>query len=328
MATSHKYKQSFTKWSYGSELELVDWPRRESLPKGMAVDDGNYTSVNTNGVAVDGKGKSYHLGGEILTAPSEDPNGPAEQFDIIKARWPEATHNYRTGLNVHVRVPGLRDNLKKLKQLQTFVHRVMPELLPVIDPIPLPSVFASSKELLCHRVRRKDHYTLLSKDRLALQMKARVPQEFFEAEALHEATGKVHWAIYPRTCVNLRQMLQTDTIEFRHFFMPDTAEGLLNTTLWCKLFLKAAFDGGDISAKELLTSFDFFSEENVAAWPKGLPYDPWLDEGFFYTSPHHQPADKVQANIKEWLARKKDQNVRSNESKEQAVSGRGTRAHR
>ena len=305
MATSHKYTQTSKVWTYGSELELVDWPRNEPLPKGMAVDDGNYTSVNSNGVAVDGKGKLYHLGGEILTAPSEDIIGPAEQLTWIHNRWPETTFNYRTGLNVHVRVPGLRDDLKKLKQLQAFVHRVMPGLLPVIDPIITPTqqsypskeAFAGAKRN--HSTRKKDHYSLLPPWRLELQMKARTPKEFFEAEALHLATGKVHWAIVARACVNLRQMLQTDTIEFRHFFMPDTAEELLNTTFWCKTFLEAAFDGGAISAKELLTDFGF----ECRAWPKCLPYDPWLDEGFYYTSRHYHPPVTVLSHIDEWLAK-------------------------
>jgi hypothetical protein len=283
--------------TYGSELEMIDWPRLDPLPFGMAIDDGNYTSVNSNGVAVDGKGKSYHLGGEILTRPSLEPSGPSDQMVLIKKRWPEATHNYRTGLNVNVRVPGLREDLKRLKRLQAFVHQVMPELLPVIDPIPVPSLHASKGERLCHRVRKKDHHTLVPKSRLALQMQAASSKEFFEAEVKHEKTGKLLWALTPRPCVNLRQMLQTDTVEFRHFFMPDSPEELLNSVLWCKLFLEASFDGSSLSAKDLLREFDFKSR----AWPKPLPYDPWLDEGFFYTSPHHNPADVVKDHIEEWL---------------------------
>jgi hypothetical protein len=271
----------------------------------MAVDDGNYTSVNSNGVAVDGKGKTYHLGGEILTAPSEDVNGPAEQFDWIKKRWPEAKSNYRTGLNVHVRVPGLQEDLRKLQRLQVFIHRVMPELLPVIDPILVPTreeypekaAFAGA--MRNYRTRRKDHYTLLSERRLEMQAWARTPTEFFEAEAIHEPTRQVYWALAPRTCVNLRQMLQTDTIEFRHFFMPASAEELLNATAWCKFFLEVAFDGSKIEAQELLDDF------GDRVLPICLPYDPWLDKGFYYTSPHYHDASMVALHIKDWLEQHK-----------------------
>lgn len=304
MATKHKYNYTSSQVSFGAELELIDWPRNESLPSGMAIDEANWTSVNSNGVAVDGPGKLYHLGGEILTAPSEDPNGPSEQLVWIMNRWPETTFNYRTGLNVHVRVPGLRDDLKKLKQLQTFINRVMPELLPIIDPIPVSIVNCKTKEALkgaqrTYKVRKKDHHSLVAQWRFDLQMKARTPTEFFEAEAIHEATGKVHWAIVPRACVNLRQMLQTDTVEFRHFFMPATAEELLNTTLWCKMFMEVAFDGGTLSAQDLLKRFGF----EKRAWPQCLPYDPWLDEGFHFTTRHYHKPEVVLANIKKWLTR-------------------------
>ncbi len=325
MATSHRYTNAeATRWTYGAELELVDWPRRELLPPGMAVDDGNYTSVNNNGVAVDGKGRTYHLGGELLTAPSVSEQGPAEQLDQIKTRWPEATHNYRTGLNVHVRVPGLRDDLVALKRLQSFVHQVMPELLPLIDPIPPLSALPSRGEKQCYRTRLKDHHTLLSPNRLTLQLAARTPKEFFEAEAIHVETGRIHWALHARTCVNLRQMLQTDTVEFRHWFMPDSAEDLLNATVWCRTFLEAAFAGG-VSAQDLLIECKFDSR----GWPRGLPYDPWLDEGFYYTSPHHHPAETVKKNIEEWLTRPKrgTPDAQHDEPAEQALPDPGAGTH-
>jgi hypothetical protein len=273
----------------------------------MAIDEGNYTSVNSNGVAVDGKGKTYHLGGEILTIPSEDINGPSEQMQLLQERWPEMTHNYRTGLNTHVRVPGLRDDLKKLKQLQKFAHRVLPEILPIIDSILVPEkhrYFGDDYKgaLKNYNIRKRDHWTFLSPDRLALQMKARTPKEFFEAEVIDEATGKLHWAIRPRTAVNLRQMLQTDSIEFRHWFMPYTPEELLDTMRWSKFFLEAAFDGSAISGLDLLAEFKLKS----GRWPPCLPYDAWLDEGFFYTSPHTNPPEEVPGRIKAWLALNKD----------------------
>lgn len=304
MATSHKYEQTSTKWTFGAELELVDWPRNDPLPEGMAVDDGNYTSVNSNGVAVDGKGKSYHLGGEILTAPSEEITGPADQFNEIKHRWPQACHNYRTGLNVHVRIPGLRDDLQWLKQIQMFTHRLMPTLLPIIDPIPDPPP-DSKGGARNFRTRKKDHYTLLSKERLELQMKARTPKEFFEAEVVDTKTGIMHWSIRPRTCVNLRQILQTDTIEFRHFFMPDDARQLYNTTIWCNRFLEAALGQGygqDVTAEAFLREVKF----EKRTWPKGLPYDPWLDEGFYYTSPQFNDRADVPRRIEEWLEKNKN----------------------
>jgi hypothetical protein len=240
---------------------------------------------------------------------------------MIKQRWPEATHNYRTGLNVHVRVPGLSSDLKKLKQLQAFVHRVMPELLPIIDPIPEPARFPTSGEKKCHKTRLKDHHMLLNPERLELQLAARTITEFFEAEAVHLETGRIHWALHARTCVNLRQMLQTDTIEFRHFFMPNNAVELLNATLWCRMFLEAAFDGSSVPAKNLLDNFGFNDGEIL--WPRPLPYDPWLDEGWHFTSPHEIDREEVPARIERWLADQKETiDARNNGLKKQALPKR------
>jgi hypothetical protein len=270
----------------------------------MAIDEAANTNVNSNGVAIDGPGKLYHLGGEILTAPTADVSGPADQFTQIMQKWPEASLNFRMGLNVHVRVPGLADDLKKLQKLQVFVHALMPELLPVIDPLPFPTVrtcphpAALAGATRIYRTRKRDHYTLFPAWRRELQDAARTPKEFFEAEAIHLATNKVHWATVSRSCVNLRQLLQTDTIEFRHFPMPASAEELLSTTRWCQMFLEAAFDGGVGTPSELLEDFGF----GRCAWPTFLPYDPWLDEGYNYTSRRrNRPAD-VPARIDAWLA--------------------------
>jgi len=272
----------------------------------MAIDEAELHNVNSNGVAVDGSGRFYHLGGEILTAPSLEPDGPATQMHEIKSRWPETTVTFRTGLNIHVRVPGLRDDLKKLKTLQKFIHSTMPTLLPVIDPVfvptqsalPHPDHFAGAKR--DHLRQRKNHHSFLPAWRLALQMRATTPQEFFEAEAIHPATGKVHWAIVLRACVNLRQLLQTDTVEFRHFAGSADPIEIHNATLWCKMFLEAAFGGGSTNA--LLA---YGRTAYVKAWPRCLPYDPWLDEGYFFTSRANNPADQISANIESWLRNKR-----------------------
>lgn len=311
MATSYKYTCTSKRPTYGAELELVDWPRREPLLKGMAIDEKERAGVNSNGVAVDGTGKLYHLGGEILTVPSADLSGPADQMDWIKNKWPEATCNFRTGLNIHVRLPGLRENLPRLKRLQKFIHCVMPKLLPVIDPLPIPTAVQFPRLSELNGARRdyerckRNHHFLLPEWRVELQMKTHTPKEFFEAEAIHIGTGKVHWALAIRACVNLRQLLQTDTVEFRHFPGSASPEEILNATVWCKTFLDVAFDGGD--TKELLRSVGPYDGR---AWPKFSPYVPWLDEGYYFTSKEYHPANQVVINIKEWLAR--NNNHRSN----------------
>lgn len=338
LATKYTYPLcTFKVMSFGAELELADWPNREPLPSGMKIDENERAGVNSNGVAVDGSGKLYHLGGEILTAPSTSVEGPADQMAWIKNRWPEAVDNFRTGLNVHVRVPGLRDDLKKLKRLQTFIHKVMPELLPVLCPLPKPRashglceidydpVFADPDELK-GAVRDWKRWcrnltSFLPQMRFDLQMAARTPKEFFEAEAIDLKTGKVHWALATRACVNLRQLLQTDTVEFRHFTGTSSPDELLNATLWCKAFLEAALDGENVSAYDLLKAV---GPGDGRAWPKLASYDPWLDRGYHYTSWYINPLGEVPARIKEWLRISKTERERRgrNEPNQKAATSK------
>lgn len=313
MATNYKYKPLKTKkWSYGAELELVDWPQDEPLWPGQALDQAEYGLVNSNGVAVDSTGKFYHKGGEILTAPSLDPTGPSDQLCGINNRWPEAVPNYRCGTHIHVRVPGLREDLKKLKRLQAFIHEFMPILLPEIDPLPAQAVpFCGGKEfdlLFSEKKNRTryqhNHHFLLPRFRLDLQQNARTPVEFFEAEAIHIPTRKVYWATTLRACINLRQLLQTDTIEFRHFAGTCSPFELLNATLWCKRFLEIAFCSGTGEDAAQVVRRDL-TVRDAGFWPKLRDFDPWLEQGYVYTSRKHNAANVIPGRIVAWLAKSK-----------------------
>jgi hypothetical protein len=68
---------------------------------------------------------------------------------------------------------------------------------------------------------------------------------FFEAE-VPWGGGRPRWHLQSRTAVNLRQLLQTNTIEFRHF--PGTLDPneLKTCLLWCKQFLICALEDSDI----------------------------------------------------------------------------------
>jgi hypothetical protein len=310
MATSHKYVCNSKEVTFGAEFELVDWPRNEKLPDGMEIDDDSWSQVNSNGVAVDGPGKLYNLGGEILARPCGSPDDIAGQMAIIKRLWPEATHNFRGGLHIHIRVPGLRDNLKKLKKLQSFVHKIMPDVFEAIDKVPIPvredypneEAFKGAKAN--RALWKRSHQTLLSDVKFGRQMAARTPQEFFEAEALHPESGNLYWATQPRCCVNLRQMLQTDTVEFRHY--PGSADPIevKNATLWCKAFMEAALDGSNVTAQELLAEYGPVIRGMKVPWPEFPPYDHWLFTGFMYTTRHFNPPGEVPRLIKDWLDRK------------------------
>ena len=287
--------------TFGCELELSDWPRHEPLPvRGMGIDVRDTTMVNSNGVAVDPTGRLWAWGGEIQTAPTETPEGQAAQLADIMREWPETVVNYRSNLHVHVRVPGLRENLALLKQLQSYAHRTLPSVLPLIEPIPEPEPWWTGDKregaIKRRNRRRVSHQKLLTPERLSFQLLATSPEDFRDREYVHVATGKLHPAIHPRLCFNLRQLWETDTIEFRHF--PGTTEPkrLESAVRWCRRFLECALDDDE---KQIMVHA---ANETSHRWlPRFEKYDHWLETGYQLTSRATQKAADIPGNIERWL---------------------------
>ncbi len=231
-------------WSYGAEHELADWDIRDfgRLPNDYGRDKRDITIVNSNGLANDPTGRLHPFGGEINTPPTPTPEGQVECLQKILRLLPEAEINYRSNLHIHVRIPGLKDDLRALKSLHCFIHLWMPEIFPLIEPLdrPVQALVQTDDEYkgACKRWRRcrVSHHTLLTPSRLARQLQAAEIDDFFRLEVPWSKTGPM-WHLQPRLCVSIRQLLQTDTIEFRHF--PGTREAgrLLTAVEWCRDFL-------------------------------------------------------------------------------------------
>ena len=261
-------------WTYGVEHELANWDCNECLPSGCSRTP-DYTIVNSNGIAAPPNPKVYGYGGEIITPPSASIYTQVQYLDLIKEWFPKAAVNYRSNLHIHIRVPGLKDDLKLLKKLQYYIHQWMPKLLPQIEPIPIGLTPAQKKR---ERRRKISHHTLLTNTRLLKQLAATTTKEFFENEVPRSKVGKPMWHAQPRLCGNLRQMLQTDTVEFRHF--PGTLDGVLlhDSFIWCEHFLRAALQGVDPPdpAEYKFPKFPKFNEEQeikyqATAAHNGLP---------------------------------------------------------
>lgn len=240
-------------WTWGVEHEIADFPLKRELPSGCQHNRKDFTIVNSNGIANDPTGKLYGYGGEINTTPTSTWE---EQVDILRAfrrAMPEARVNYRSNLHIHIRVPQLKRDLSRLKMLNSYIFFNMPELLPIIEPIkePMPSYFKSSAAYEGAQKRYKrmlvSHHTLPNRDTFDRQALAVSWQNFFELEAPWDAKrNRPLYHLKPRACINLRQMLDTDTIEFRHFPGTLSARHLATCLQWCAYFLLCAFDNEPI----------------------------------------------------------------------------------
>lgn len=222
--------------TFGCEHELADWPAAAPLPAGYGRTD-DVTIANTNGVAAQPDVTVYPYGGEITTPPTETCAGQVACLAELRRRYPGAAVNHRSNLHVHVRVPGLKGSLPALKQLQFYIHTHLPNIIEEIEPIPPGATPAERKRA---RRRRVSHHTFLTKKRVQGQLEATTVEEFFRKEVPASRHGVPLWHAQPRCCVNLRQLLQTDTVEFRHFPGTLDPQELMACVAWCHRFVHAA----------------------------------------------------------------------------------------
>lgn len=235
------------RWTYGAEHELGDWDTRLGW-KGYGRDP-EPNVMNLNGIAADPALKDYPFGAEINTPPTDTPDGQGDSFEAFISRHPNVYVGHRAGTHIHIRVPGLIDSLQSLKRLQRYTLRLA-DSIREIDPIPYPSLDSipegSVKESRkWAQLIRKSHWTLIPAGRVEKQCLATTVDAFFRAEAPEDRHGNPLYHAQPRASINLRQLKQTDTIEFRHFFQALTPDQVVTATEWCRDILSAAFDNAD-----------------------------------------------------------------------------------
>lgn len=290
-------------WTYGSELELGDLDQLKGLPsKQFGWDKRDVTMVNSNGIAVDPKGISWTKGGEINLPPTGTIRLQVEAFQEVLDFHPDSTINYRSNLHLHIRVPGLKDNLELCKKVQRYVYANR-DFLQQLEPIPKPLVssypdaveFAGA--LRRYNRRRTSHHTVLTDKRYVLQQAATNMKEFYAAEAPAKKDGTPLFHLAPRCAVNMRQFQETDTIEFRHFPGTLDSDKFQSSLLWCRDFLWAALTDGP-TPQELLAAKDYDI-------PKFKKYIHWME--MLYRNTVHDgsiPRAQIEENIKKIVSGK------------------------
>jgi hypothetical protein len=278
-------------FTYGAELELVDWYLGTVLPDGCKWDRKDYTMVNSNGIANDPAGQLYRYGGEINTRPTSTIESQVNVFsEVIRATTP--TVNYRCNLHIHVGVPGLKDDLEGLKRLQLFIDRYMPFYYSAIEPIPeprrdeYPEPEAFKGAMKRFRRRHESHQYMMPKERMNAMLAASTPKEFWQAEAVRSAARKPMWHLTKRCGINLRELFEeSGTIEFRHFPGTLDSQEFHDSLLWCKLFVEHGLNGkGCVIERYPIEKFCF---------PKFSPYIHELEVWYAYTSIHCNSRKKL-----------------------------------
>lgn len=233
--------------------------------------------VNSDGIAVDPRARYTDRGGELNTRPTETPEGQVEVLEEFLRLNPGTTVNYRSNLHVHVRVPGLAHDLSALKRLAAFNEKWLRRVLGLVEPIPRPlrEEYLSDEQykgaMRRYRRRRRSHHTVLPTNRTHGQLAATSVQEFLEAEVPRGKAGKPLWHCQPRAAVNVRQLRETNTIEFRHFPGTLDPEELLTCVEWCRDYLHLALSASG-SPVDL-----YWAQYARRAWPQFRPYVHWME---------------------------------------------------
>src|SRR6266446_6992215 len=205
------------KATFGAELEIGDIDTRVEIPEGNHWCRKDATICNGNGAANDPLKRLNLFGSEIQTRPGRSPEELLEITLEIYRLFPKLEFNYTTNLHVHIRVPGLRDDLKALKKIARYQHkfglRMFHLIDPLIDPMTLPvSRGVSSLEedrgaVKRYRRRLVSHWHQVPEYQYSLMEAAQTVDEFFLAHRKPAGGLDLLPSRVTRAGVNLLQLL-------------------------------------------------------------------------------------------------------------------------
>lgn len=254
-------------FSYGVELEYGNCWRGVTLTDGAQWNFLDNTCVSSTGIANDPQGKLYAYGGEINTRPTNTIKEQVDHIQLINKTLadggPAPIVNYRSNLHIHVRVPGLSDDLDALKRLLRYVTAYQQQAFDITETIPVPDpkfmkpeVYKWAKKRMNRR--KTSHQQTLPQKRVEAMLAATTPLEFYHEHAHKDAKGNPAWFQCPRAGINMRQLFETtNTIEFRHFPGTLDAKEMESAITWCHYFVDAALNHEDKTPQDILADYNF-----------------------------------------------------------------------
>lgn len=273
----------FDKCTFGAEYEYGDCLRGLTLlPDGLSWNTKDYSIVSSTGIANDPKGELYVRGGEVNTAPTNSIPGQIELFEKYIKACPESALNHRTNLHIHIGIPGFMEDLGAMKQFLRYVDKNQDAVYAHIEPIPKPTTElypdpAALKGAMKRYNRRKiSHQKRLPEARVAEALASDTPQHFIEALATPKKDGGRAWAISTRAGINMMQLRETGTIEFRHFTNTLDSVKLHDCFDFVLEFSRAALEDSPIES--LLSDYD------ASNFPPFVPYDHYMEIGYQWTN--------------------------------------------
>lgn len=228
--------------SFGSELELADVDVNLQLPKGNSWDYKDYTIMNSCGIGNDPKKKIVRIGSEINVKPSATVEEHVDEImGIYEALGEQKAINHSTNFHVHVRIPGLNEDIWLLQHFATYFYENQEEIFkltenlvkPTKEDYPENDAFKGAMKRFSRR--KISHQNKISEKVYNKMIAAKTPAQFYEAHAPMGKNGKLQWQLATRGGINMMQLFnETDTIEFRHFSMSFDRHEIHSCIKWCE----------------------------------------------------------------------------------------------
>ena len=284
-------------FTYGVELEFADVDRTAFISPALGTwNTKDYSLVNSNGLANDPLGILIKQGGEVNVMWSSD------LYEVLNRcmtlyRDLKPTINYRCNLHIHVGVPGLKQDLAALKQFQVYINQWQSFAFNFIEKVPRPEAkdyptqYEMDGAIWRYQRRFRSHQWKLPISTHQRLMTAESPEAFLNAHAPIDKNGNLQWQFFRRAGINLRQLMETNTVEFRHFPGAHNELELRSALEWCKEFTDAALNTGAKPAEFIACHQDWH-------FPAFEPYVHVLEEGWKRTNFEHHNRHEVEAYLR------------------------------
>lgn len=279
--------QSF---DYGTELQLADVDTRIQLPEGNKWDIKEVDITNSNGIGNDPWKKLNIFGGQINVKATPTVQEQVQEigkiFDVLRSNG-DLSINYSCFHHVHVRVPGLVDDIESIKKAWTYFYKYQKEIAdltfstfekPTKEMYPKPQ----DLKLALSAWRFQTSFVFqLSKEKYEFAMKSKTPEEFYMSRFnRNKITGKPIYSLCRRLHVNFMQMWDySKTIEFRHFQPTLDLDEIRSVTYFCRQIVNAMLNT-DKSPAEIVAQNPWFK------FPKPLPFNLEMYKIFRLTGKH------------------------------------------
>jgi hypothetical protein len=241
--------------TFGAELEVPNWDTTRPLDGLGDLCDREWELINHKGISNDPRGELNLIGAEIKVCPTDTEQELVDRILQIweKIGWPDITAG--PTLHTHVRVPAMffDENVHILKWLMEYTHKWLPELLPIISPLPPMSDFKDlqgdvKKRLVqFFRAKYKHRHQLIKEIQVQRAQGARNFKECVEALTVRDKRGNPSWNIFSRTTVNFGRLRATagGTLEFRMFNLTKDPEEIQALAEFGLRYLRCALRDGN-----------------------------------------------------------------------------------